>query len=122
MTSEELVRTVRAMYEVFAQGDPDRYREAFSPDVVWHVPGENPVSGRYEGEAYFTDMPARMAPLDEWRFEIEEVLVNAGDRAALVLIPTRIDHAEKNRSRAAWSDAKPHPSITRPPSSRRTRW
>src|SRR4030095_4569546 len=52
--------------------------------VVWHVPGDNPVSGEYRGEDYFTRMPQRMAPLDEWRFTVTDVWTNEKDLAALV--------------------------------------
>jgi ketosteroid isomerase-like protein len=62
-------------------------REVISPDIVWHVPGHSPVSGTYRGEkSYFEDMPARMAPLDEWDFEIGDAMVN-GD---LVTITVRV--------------------------------
>ena len=53
------------MYDAFTRGDFDAYTAAFSSDIVWHVPGDNPVSGRYTGQEYFTTMPERMAPLDE---------------------------------------------------------
>jgi hypothetical protein len=48
------------------------------------VPGDNPVSGTYRGEEYFTTMPDRMGPLDEWTIEVTDVLTNEKDRAALV--------------------------------------
>jgi hypothetical protein len=61
---EQLVRHVKAMYTAFATGDADAYRDAFAEDVVWHVPGDNPVSGAYRGSVqYFETMPALMGPL-----------------------------------------------------------
>lgn len=51
-------------------------RNVLSPEIVWHVPGHNPVSGEYRGRAYFEEMPARMAPLDRWDFEVLQVMVN----------------------------------------------
>lgn len=46
-------------------------------DIVWHVPGHNPVSGEYRGYKEYTElMPARMAPLTRWDFELGDVMVN----------------------------------------------
>jgi len=87
MTGAEISERVRTMYGAFAAGDADAYRRAFAPDIVWHVPGENPVSGEYRGaDEYFTTMPSRMAPLDEWRITPGDVLVNARSQSALVAL------------------------------------
>jgi len=51
-------------------------KQIISPDIVWHVPGHNPVSGEHRGRDYFEVMPARMAPLDRWEFEVKSVMVN----------------------------------------------
>lgn len=51
-------------------------KRAISPAILWHVPGHNPVSGEYRGTDYFEVMPARMAPLDRWEFDVECVMVN----------------------------------------------
>lgn len=51
-------------------------QEILSPDIVWHVPGHNPVSGEYRGRDYFESMPARMAPLDRWEFQVHAAMVN----------------------------------------------
>lgn len=56
-------------------GEP-REREIISPNILWHVPGHNPVSGEYRGREYFELMPARMAPLGRWEFNVERVMVN----------------------------------------------
>jgi ketosteroid isomerase-like protein len=85
MKASELEQHVRTMYAAFAAGDADAYRTAFAEDIVWHVPGENPVSGAYRGShEYLVTMPERMGPLDEWVITPGEVSVNARDRAALV--------------------------------------
>ncbi|MEZ4768950.1 MAG: nuclear transport factor 2 family protein [Caldilineales bacterium] len=60
------------MYE----GD-ETERASIARDIVWHVPGHNPVSGDYHGyDEYSRLMPARMAPLDRWEFTLGEVMVN----------------------------------------------
>ena len=82
MDRGEIEARVRAIYEP-VDGAPDS-RTLFATDILWHVPGNNPVSGPYRGEDYFTLMPRRMAPLEEWRFTVKDVMVNEMDRAALV--------------------------------------
>lgn len=61
----------------------DNEREVIAHDIVWHVPGQNPVSGDYRGQhAYFIDLPSRMAPLDAWTFSVHDIMVN-GDRVVV---------------------------------------
>jgi SnoaL-like domain len=43
---------------------------------VWHVPGDMDLSGDFSGEAYFTDLPARMQPLDQWHITIDSLAAN----------------------------------------------
>lgn len=63
---------VRAMYA----GD-EAERASIARDIVWHVPGHNPVSGDYRGYDQYTQlMVARMAPLDRWDFTLGDVMVN----------------------------------------------
>jgi len=74
MTDQDLrnLDIVRRMYT----GD-DTERRTIAPDIIWHVPGHNPVSGEYRGfDAYTQRMPARMAPLTRWDFTLEDVMVN----------------------------------------------
>jgi len=63
---------VRAMYA----GD-EAERASIARDIVWHVPGHNPVSGDYHGYDEYTQlMVSRMMPLDRWDFTLEDVMVN----------------------------------------------
>jgi ketosteroid isomerase-like protein len=66
---QEYIAAVRRFYQA--------EREVAAPDIVWHVPGHNPVSGTYQGRhAYFEEMPARMSPLTQWEFTLGDVMVN----------------------------------------------
>jgi uncharacterized protein len=40
---------IRRGYEAFNTGDMDTLRELFDPDIVWHVPGRNAISGDHRG-------------------------------------------------------------------------
>ena len=74
MTDQDLrnLDIVRRMYT----GD-DTERRTIATDIIWHVPGHNPVSGEYRGFDEYTQlMPARMAPLTRWDFTLEDVMVN----------------------------------------------
>jgi uncharacterized protein len=77
MSISDNIETVRRFYESGpALDDQGRYGFA-TPDVVWHVPGQNPVSGRYEGaEQVFRVMAERMQPLDRWEIEVLGVAGN----------------------------------------------
>jgi uncharacterized protein len=69
---ERNIATVRLMYT----GDVAE-RANIAQDIIWHVPGHNPVSGDYRGFDEYTQlMPSRMAPLTRWDFELEDVMVN----------------------------------------------
>jgi len=90
MDRQQLDERVRTLYAAFAAGDATAYRAAFAEDVVWHVPGDNPVSGAYRGaQAYFETMPARMSPLDDWTLTVTGVCSNQKDNAALVAFHLR---------------------------------
>lgn len=77
MSVERNIETIRRFY---AAGPADRDVERlpfFAPDVIWHVPGDNPVAGPYHGpDAIMREMAARMAPLDEWTIDPVTVMGN----------------------------------------------
>lgn len=85
MEPADNIAAVKRFYEA---GPPDddveRHRFAAS-NIVWHVPGDNPVSGDYHGHAaVFGDIPARMRPLDTWRIDVVDVMANADLVVAIV--------------------------------------
>src|SRR5687767_10637933 len=64
------IDTVRLAYT-------DDGKKAISPNIVWHVPGTNPVAGVYKGaKAYHDDMVQRMQPITEWVVEVGDVMIN----------------------------------------------
>jgi hypothetical protein len=54
----------------------EQRRVLFAEQFVWHVPGDTDLSGAYADEEYFTKMPQRMQPLDEWSIEVEHLAAN----------------------------------------------
>jgi uncharacterized protein len=66
------IAIVRHMYA----GD-ETERRAIAREIVWHVPGHNPVSGDYRGFEESTQlMPSRMAPLTRGDFMLDRVMAN----------------------------------------------
>jgi len=77
---QRFIETARSMYT----GD-EAERAKIALNIVWHVPGHNPVSGDYHGfEEYTKLMPSRMAPLTSWDFDVHDVMVNGNYVVATV--------------------------------------
>ena len=95
MSVEQNLETVRAFYASGpATDDSGRYVHV-SDDIVWHVPGDNPVSGTYRGAAEVLEViPERMQPLDVWEIDLVDLMGNADLVMATVrLRAQRGDHA-----------------------------
>jgi hypothetical protein len=76
------IETARRMYS-----SDEAEHANIAQDIVWHVPGHNPVSGDYHGiEEYTQLMTSRMAPLTSWSFEVHDVMVNRNYVVATVSI------------------------------------
>ncbi len=69
---------LRKGYEAFNKGDMATLRELFSEDVVWHVPGNNQLSGEHRGRDAVFAMFARTAELSggTYRVELHDALAN----------------------------------------------
>lgn len=69
---QENIAAVKRLY----QGETAE-NTVIASDIVWHVPGHNPVSGEYRGYKEYTElMPSRMAPHTRWDFGLGDVMVN----------------------------------------------
>ena len=82
MTEQDkrFLESVRTMYL-----GTDKENKIIAKDIVWHVPGHNPVSGLYQGyEAYTKTMPGKMGPLSKWEFKVGNVMVNGEHVVATV--------------------------------------
>ena len=85
-----VARNIQLVRDFYAAGlafdDADRL-SFFAPGAVWHVPGENPVSGPYSGpDAITRDIAARMAPLDRWELDVVNVMGNANMVVATIRV------------------------------------
>src|SRR3954465_12706209 len=37
-------------YDAFSKGDLESLKDLFAEDIIWHVPGNNPIAGDYKGQ------------------------------------------------------------------------
>jgi ketosteroid isomerase-like protein len=81
----ENIEAVRRFYAAgLAEDDRERVGYA-APTIVWHVPGDNRISGEYRGaQAVLLTMPASMQPLDRWELDVHEVMGNGPMVVAIV--------------------------------------
>jgi uncharacterized protein len=83
---------VRAGVEAFINGDLDTLQSQFFADgIVWHVPGRNPLGGRYAGTAQVRDYLSRAFQLARGTVDIELQDVLANDRHAVALFRSRAE-------------------------------
>src|SRR5262249_46388455 len=69
---------VRAAYEALASGDMERISEYWAEDMVWLVPGHNPLSGLYEGRDAFLGFMGNVGQLSANSFNMESIAVMTG--------------------------------------------
>jgi uncharacterized protein len=78
MGSADNIAQVKRFYEAGPPDDDGERHRFAATNIVWHVPGDNPVSGSYHGHAaVFGDIAERMQPLDTWRVDVVDVMANA---------------------------------------------
>jgi ketosteroid isomerase-like protein len=70
---------VVAAYDALASGDPDQIQQYWAEDMVWLVPGHNPLSGRYEGRDAFLAFMGEVGNLSAKSFNMERVSVMTSD-------------------------------------------
>ena len=79
MVEKELI--VRQGYEAFGNGDMERFRAIYTPDVVQTEPGNNTVSGEYEGVDNVLGLYGRLFELSGGTFSVDLQSVKAqGDK------------------------------------------
>lgn len=95
--NEELLRRG---YEAFAQGDMETIDSMFADDITWHSPGNNPISGSYEGKQQVFEMFGRLREMtDSFSQELHDVLAN--DDHAVALVKTRAERDGKQLESSA---------------------
>lgn len=73
-------------YDAFTSGDLEALKDLFAPDIVWHVPGNNPLAGDYKGqdEVFGFFMKLAQETQGTFKLEIHDMLANDTHGVALV--------------------------------------
>src|SRR3712207_9052514 len=70
---------LRDLYAAAAEGDVEWLRLLIHPDILWHVPGRNALTGEYKGIDEVLGLFGRLASLTDGTFRSELHDVVAGD-------------------------------------------
>jgi ketosteroid isomerase-like protein len=83
---ELMARFHDAQGAFYAGGPPRGLRDLLAEDVVWHVPGDNPIAGTYEGVAAVMDYFTWRRELASRTFRMHpgEVLVGDAEHVAVL--------------------------------------
>jgi uncharacterized protein len=87
---------VRRGFEAIVHGDVNSGFAEFADDIVWHVPGTNRFSGRFDGKAAVADRFRRMAESGiATRIEIHDVVAN--DEHVVALLHVHVETPDGRR-------------------------
>ncbi|ADB74779.1 nuclear transport factor 2 family protein [Geodermatophilus obscurus] len=69
---------LRDVYSAAAEADVERLRQLIHPEVVWHVPGRNVLTGDYKGFAEVLGLFGQLAAMTDGTFqsELHDVVAN----------------------------------------------
>jgi ketosteroid isomerase-like protein len=83
-------------YAAFERGDMAALTELFSPDVVWHLPGNNQLAGTHRGrDAVFATF-AKTAQVSGGTFKVELHDVIANDEHVVALTRATGNHGGRS--------------------------
>jgi ketosteroid isomerase-like protein len=79
---------IRRGYQAFSAGDMTALDALLSDDVVWHAPGNNPLSGDFVGKDAVFDLFAKLMETTggTFRIELHDVLANDEHGVALAMV------------------------------------
>ena len=78
-TTQVTPELVGKAYEALGSGDRDRINEYWAEDMVWIVPGHNPLSGVYNGRDAFLGFMGEVGNLSNNSFNMTAVAVMVSD-------------------------------------------
>jgi ketosteroid isomerase-like protein len=77
------VGVIRKGYDAFMRGDMETARSIFHPDVIWHVAGGGPLSGKYRGFDEIARWGAQLFERSAGTFREELATIVANDSWAV---------------------------------------
>jgi ketosteroid isomerase-like protein len=117
MAEHPNVAMLRTGYGAFSAGDLETVAGLYTPDTVWHQPGNNLVSGDHQGLDAVLAFFVKLAELTAGTFKVEvhDLLANdehgvclatvSGNRGGkeLNLIQTHVFHIKDEKITEAWT-------------------
>ncbi len=102
-TSMELrnVEMARKGYEAFNEARIEDAMDTIADDIVWHVGGDNPLSGEYKGKQAVLEFFGKFGQLTEgtYEFEIHDILASEG-HTVVIGTSTSTRHGRTHTSRS----------------------
>ena len=80
------VQRARQGYEAFGKGDMATINELLADDVVWHVGGNNSLSGDYKGKDADFGLFGKLMEMSEGSFKLEVHDILANDEHSVILV------------------------------------
>jgi ketosteroid isomerase-like protein len=77
---------LRKGYDAFIKGDIDTVMTLLTDDILWHVPGRNPLSDDYSGKEEVGGFFGKLMELSNGTFQVEVHDVLANDEHAVGLV------------------------------------
>jgi uncharacterized protein len=80
------VQRAQRAYEAFGKGDMATVSELMADDVVWHVGGNNPLSGEYKGKDAVFGFFGKLMQVTGGSFKLEVHDILANDEHSVTLV------------------------------------
>lgn len=91
MAEHQNVERARKGYEAFKTGDLETMKDLFSDDIVWHVGGNNSLTGDYKGQEDVFNLFGRLMQETDSTLnnEVHDILGNDTHVSALVHVTAK---------------------------------
>ena len=89
------VQQTRRAYEAFDKADMETVGERMTDDVVWHVGGNNSLSGDYKGKDAVFGFFGKLMQLTEGTFKLEVHDILANDDHSVTLVTATAEKGGK---------------------------
>lgn len=86
MADHPNAEVVRKGLKAFADRDMEAVGELLADDIVWHVPGNNPLSGDYKGKEEVFGFFAKLGELSGGSFKLDVHDVVGNDEHVVALV------------------------------------
>ncbi|MGY1829610.1 nuclear transport factor 2 family protein [Geodermatophilus sp. SYSU D01180] len=85
-TAHPNVVRLHEAFEAFGKGDLDRLQELWRPDIRWHEPGQNRLSGDYTGIDEVFELFGRVFVLSGGTFRVDLQAASADDTDGVAIV------------------------------------